>query len=57
MEKIKTFDEGLSKFKDPPAGWLAEDGYAWYLEKVLGRTPTTEEIKKYGKIKHFTFDK
>ena len=32
------------------SGWLVEDGYAWYLEQHLGRTPTITEMRSIGQI-------
>ena len=48
---LKTFHESVQPF-----GRLAEDGYAWYLESILGRIPTIAEIKKLGKINRLTTD-
>jgi hypothetical protein len=45
-----TFEE-WKKIKPNIQPHLAEDGYAFYLEKeVLGRTPTISEMKSIGKI-------
>jgi len=35
-------------------GRLLEDGYAWYLQQQLGRTPTISEVKTIGKIYRLT---
>ena len=45
-----TFEE-WKKIKPNIQPHLSEDGYAFYLEKeVLGRKPTTNEMKSIGKI-------
>ena len=55
---MKTFKEWHKQhFTNPECyGRLAEDGYAWYLEQQLGRTPTIQEVKEYGKITLLTTD-
>lgn len=35
-------------------GRLLEEGYAWYLEQELGRTPTIAEMRYIGKIHRLT---
>ena len=46
----------LEMLAELPDSRLIEDGYAWYLEQQLGRTPTIAEVKKYGKITLLTTD-
>ena len=55
---MKTFKQWIQQhLKNPEVyGRLAEDGYAFYLEQQLGRTPTITEVKKYGKITLLTTD-
>jgi hypothetical protein len=55
-EEIKTFAQWLKKFPrgSEPFGGLAEDGYAFYLEKRLDRIPTAKEVKGYGEITRLT---
>jgi hypothetical protein len=56
--KVLTFTEWVEQFDKSLYihGKAAEDGYAWYLEGQLGRTPTTQEVKRYGKITLLTTD-
>lgn len=54
VTNVKTFEEWMGGFKETPFGRNAEDGYATYLERQLGRVPTTEELKGIGKIKRLT---
>ena len=54
---IKTFDEWVQPFlKLDLSGRDLEDGYANYLEGILGRTPTYGEVKRYGKINLLTVE-
>ena len=61
MAKIKTFKQwqyyqfgnDINTWPDTD-GRLYEDGYAYYLEKILGRIPTIKEIKEYGHINLLT---
>ena len=48
---LAKFDKSLFIY-----GRQAEDGYAWYLEQQLGRTPTIEEVKRIGQITRLTTD-
>ena len=59
-ETILTFDEwyaesGLERLDI--TGRDLEDGYAWYLQKQLGRCPTYAEVKQHGKINSLTTEK
>ena len=47
------FDESI---KQEIAGHLAEDGYAHYISRQIGRIPTIEEIKQHGQIERLTSD-
>ena len=53
-----TFVQWLDTFpkKNYVHGYLAEEGYVFYLEKKLHKKPTIEEIKKYGKINRLLSD-
>jgi len=55
--EIQTFKQWMNKFKEPPFGKNAEDGYAFYLEQKLGKKLTVKEIKDIGKINILTTDK
>lgn len=52
MNTILTFDQWIKPHLTNPMvhGRLAEEGYAFYLEQQLNRTPTIQEIKQYGRI-------
>ena len=56
---MKTFRQWIKKYLKNPEihGRLAEDGYVFYLERQLGRTPTIAEVKKYGNITLLTEEK
>jgi len=51
-----TFKEWLQQFDKSlcVCGRHAEDGYAHYLTKQLGRTPTVAEVKRIGQIERLT---
>jgi len=54
--RVLTFEEWI-KTRPNIQPHLSEDGYAFYLEKkVLGRTPTIEEMRSIGKINRLLSD-